>query len=1071
MTAMSSSWLWLWLLVGVIVVVVSALSEEPQHLRVWRKLLHRQRRAVFKTSRDRRKCHSRNDISLDISSSIVEGYNRTVEQYHDDSECQWRIKVKKQEIILLASLDFLLENSPNCSFDYVQIFDGGLKPEDSIGKFCGRRDVRLITHSNLLYINFRSDESVTAPGFRFEIRKLEKASSTTCNRTVTEAPGIIRSVNYPQRYPNNTICLYEIKAPPNKRVKLDFDDFSLEKEPCEFDYLTVYDGQSSASEVLGSYCGEHAPSYIVSSTNVLLLYFHSDDYVNERGFSLNYTFVDDNAQFKPAKNKSVPPYDEDCSSNITEVGHKLSSPVFNEDFYRQRKRCRTSIRAPANHRVILNIETFDLEESFDCIYDYVNITYQSQKGEETTVRMCGYQRRNSLCFESGNNHLILDFSSDRMYERSGYRATYRFVPDNETGVICNTPSCDSRCNGYCYSKGKGDFLCACPGGKVPDDCSLNVTWTETEKNKTTYERSKVSLDCSVNHPYAVTVWEFNDTLLPDDTMPHVKVNDFTITLDGVRRNDTGRYTCTVLAGEWFRSRTIWLTVKPDDRQCGVSSSKIIDPNINAAGKKVAGENSTNAPDFIPWQVVLWNVSKESVHCGGVLITDRHVLTAAHCVYGGYNLTTIRVSMGTRSCKGKGGERRGIVRFVTHPRFDKTTLKYDFAILELERPVQNLSKSIYPICLPTSKVWSSITTGQKAIVSGCGKDSHGRLPDWLRMADIPLVARPKCKDEQRKNRRTFSDDMFCAGYNSDNIGDACEGDSGGPLAVKVDNHWSLIGLVSFGQDCAKNGSYGFYANVSHALPWIQTFAGSCGKTRFIEENYSAGRIINGYQALPKQFPWSVAVVDKNTNVFCSATIISDSWLLTARHCFDRFSRRQKLGLSLQSGSLKVKSDDSDKIVRSIKKDIPLSSADLTLVKVDPIPFNDAVQAACLPAEADTIEQGTQGVISGWGRTSLDSEAVTSNNLLYIMVSSLNTTHCQNEFRDAFEESSVCFIAKNTTSEAARGDSGSGLIVKHRDTNTLMAVYRGGFPGHKKPSMYTKVKPFVPWIKEKMGWKSV
>ncbi|XP_046581115.1 prothrombin-like [Haliotis rubra] len=122
-------------------------------------------------------------------------------------------------------------------------------------------------------------------------------------------------------------------------------------------------------------------------------------------------------------------------------------------------------------------------------------------------------------------------------------------------------------------------------------------------------------------------------------------------------------------------------------------------------------------------------------------------------------------------------------------------------------------------------------------------------------------------------------MFCAGYNSDNIGDACEGDSGGPMAVRVDNHWTVIGLVSFGRDCAKNGSYGFYANVSHALPWIQTFAGSCGKTRFIDENYSTGRIINGHDALPNQFPWSVALVNAATkNLQCSATIISDSWLL-------------------------------------------------------------------------------------------------------------------------------------------------------------------------------------------------
>lgn len=55
-------------------------------------------------------------------------------------------------------------------------------------------------------------------------------------------------------------------------------------------------------------------------------------------------------------------------------------------------------------------------------------------GGLNTLRMCGYQNRNSRCFESWSNELILDFFSDRMFEGNGYKATYRFVPDNYTGV-------------------------------------------------------------------------------------------------------------------------------------------------------------------------------------------------------------------------------------------------------------------------------------------------------------------------------------------------------------------------------------------------------------------------------------------------------------------------------------------------------------------------------------------------------------------------------------------------------------------------------------------------------------
>ena len=101
--------------------------------------------------------------------------------------------------------------------------------------------------------------------------------------------GTLRSPSYPSDYPNNMMCTWKITAPSGSRLRLTFNDFSLESGSCSTrDYLEVRDGSSSTSTRIGTYCGTYALN-ITSSGRYLWIRFQSDWSLRFRGFDARYT--------------------------------------------------------------------------------------------------------------------------------------------------------------------------------------------------------------------------------------------------------------------------------------------------------------------------------------------------------------------------------------------------------------------------------------------------------------------------------------------------------------------------------------------------------------------------------------------------------------------------------------------------------------------------------------------------------------------------------------------------------------------------------------------------------------
>lgn len=262
----------------------------------------------------------------------------------------------------------------------------------------------------------------------------------------------------------------------------------------------------------------------------------------------------------------------------------------------------------------------------------------------------------------------------------------------------------------------------------------------------------------------------------------------------------------------------------------------VEPSVNAIindgpsiSSRVLG-GADSEPGEWPSVVALVRANRfpleNRLFCGGTIVADRWIMTAAHCLFDAFGNqlqpSSIRVAAGITDLRNDMPDEEFVVtNIIIHPDYVHAIdriIPSDIALLELANNV----------ALPAVELFTRDTeryTGTLGFIAGWGATqfngpNNSIFPSKLQDATVPLVSNAVCNDPQSYDG-AVSDNQLCAGFEEGGV-DTCTGDSGGPLFIIQNGQQIQVGITGFGNGCALPLFYGIYTNISHFIPWLSNY---------------------------------------------------------------------------------------------------------------------------------------------------------------------------------------------------------------------------------------------------------
>nr|QIC51178.1 trypsin precursor [Adelphocoris suturalis] len=234
---------------------------------------------------------------------------------------------------------------------------------------------------------------------------------------------------------------------------------------------------------------------------------------------------------------------------------------------------------------------------------------------------------------------------------------------------------------------------------------------------------------------------------------------------------------------------------------------------NKNGGRIVGGRDAQVNEYPLIAGIIYRGMPSFIFCGGTIITERHVLTAAHCRPD--NNEALSVVLAEHKASSKTESKTTIIdvtRMISHEQYDlKKNTENDIALLVLASQIP-FGKTIGPACFPKANL---NIVGQKVRVIGWGAlASGGRQPDILQKVDLDVQPTSACS----RVYKGITEGQLCT-YTLRK--DACQGDSGGPVIWRDPgtSRYTIVGVVSYGYGCAEPGAPGVNTKVSAYRDWV------------------------------------------------------------------------------------------------------------------------------------------------------------------------------------------------------------------------------------------------------------
>ncbi|XP_041634564.1 transmembrane protease serine 9-like [Cheilinus undulatus] len=526
------------------------------------------------------------------------------------------------------------------------------------------------------------------------------------------------------------------------------------------------------------------------------------------------------------------------------------------------------------------------------------------------------------------------------------------------------------------------------------------------------------------------------------------------------------------------------------------------PLNTISNRIVGGEVASNGS--WPWMASL--TIFDSHFCGGTLITDEWVLTAAHCI-DGTPLSSVVVHLGRQSQEGPNPNEvsRTILQSFIHPNYSIFNIDNDIALLKLFSPV-TFTDFIWPVCLAASD--STIFSGTNTWVTGWGDVNFAvslPSPKNLMEVEVPIVGNNECSCYY-DSFNPITDNMICAGFEDGGKG-ACQGDSGGPMVVMQNGTFVQKGIVSYGVGCAEPTFPGVFTRVSQYQSWInslitvnqpgyvlftstgndtdQSFNCSdaflppttpaqnislsdvCGKPPL---NTVTTRIVGGEVASDGAWPWMASLTIFGFH-FCGGTLITNEWVLTAAHCVIGFNPRL---LAVHLGRQRQEGQNPNEETRRVWQifvhpDYNSSTfdSDIALLRlISPVNFTDFIQPVCLAAPNSTFFSGTNTWATGWGDVNFRVSLPSPRDLMEVELPVVgnNECSCYYDYFVSITDNMICAGFEDGGKGPCQGDSGGPMVVLHNGTFVQEGVtsFGVGCAEPTFPGVFARVSKFQSWI---------